>query len=249
LTRITGLCALTNLTGATSIEINPTSASFYDWVCHYVFQYTSTILDSFVAESFNRMKEGYKSRYKHTHAHTSTHKLTRIQTNREVVFNVWLKSISVLSQGKGKEEAARHLLLDLGADPLPIVSVPSAACGLLYRGVHMPSLIVTKVFMKHTWEQGRDGAVPIIDWKNLNRFFSDEVAPAANDPDRDYVRDFGAIKAFVAHCIRHNRFCPDDESGYDAGANISCYISDNANGDLTPGLIPVPMLLNCCSIE
>ncbi len=48
--------------------------------------------------------------------------LTRIQTNREVV-NVWLKSISVLAQGKSKEVAARHLFLDLGADPLPIVSV------------------------------------------------------------------------------------------------------------------------------
>lgn len=209
-----GLAALTNLTGSTSIEIDPTSDAFYQWICHYVFQFTSTILDCFVSESFNRMKEGYKS--------------------RELVFSVWLKSISMLSQGKSKDEALRHLLLDVGANPFPIVSVPAAACALLYRGVHMPSLIVTKVFMKHTWDQAHEGAVPIISWKNLNRFFNDDAAPSANDPDREYVRDFGEIKAFVTYCVRNNRFCPEDESGYDTGSNISCYISDSANQDLTP---------------
>jgi hypothetical protein len=209
-----GLCALTNLTAATSVEISPTSSGFYDWLCHYIFQFTSTILEVFVADSFNRMKEGYKS--------------------REVVFGFWLKSILALAKGKGKDDTAKHLLLDVAVDPFPIVSVPSAACGLLYRSVHMPSLIVTKVVFKHLWNQDPAGAVPIISWKHLHRFFEEDEAPAANEPDREFVTAFDSIKAFISFCIRNKRFCPDDETGYDTDSNISCYITDSASEDMTP---------------
>lgn len=209
-----GLCALTNLTAATSVEINPTTAGFYDWICHYIFQFTSTILDTFVNESFNRMKEGYKS--------------------REVVFNFWLKSILVLSKGGSKEEAPKRLLMDVSVDPFPIGSIPSAACGLMYRGVHMPSLIITKIFFKHLWNQGSNSAVPCIKWNHLDRFFGADNAPAADEPDREYVAAFDTIRNFIAACIRHNRFCPEDEGNYDLATNISCYITDNGNADLTP---------------
>ncbi len=209
-----GLCALTNLTSATSVEICPTSAAYYDWICYYIFQFTSTILDSFVAESFNRMKEGYKS--------------------REVVFGFWLKTISALSKGKSKEEAAKHLLLDVGLDPFPIVSIPSAACGLLYRTVHMPSLIVTKVFCKHLWEQDPSGGVPIIKWRHLERFFAEDSPPDEDEDSVEYETAFGTIKTFIGYCIQAKRFIPDDETTYDTDSNISCYISDNANEDLTP---------------
>jgi hypothetical protein len=136
------IVGLLNHIGAFPTEVNPVAAAFHDWGCYYIKQFLSSSMDIFVRDNFSRMKEGYKS--------------------RGIILSIWLKTIHTLSLGKSKREAIQHLWMDIHTDALPIINVPLVFCNLLYRGVHMASLIMTSVIADHL-------CVPVITFKNLNR--------------------------------------------------------------------------------
>ena len=199
---------LINHIGAMTIECNKASLAYYDWLCHYIRQFMSGGMDTSAVESFSRMKEGYKS--------------------RGVVQAVWLKVIYAMSLGKSVDQTISQIWLDIHSDALPIVSIPSVCCNLLYRSVHMGSLLMIATMARFL-------NVPLIEWKHLNRFFEDSRKPAdGQEQDRAYIEDYNAIKAFVQGCLENNQFCPPDEGQFDASSNICCYITSPGTCEHTP---------------
>ena len=120
---------LLNHIGAYQTEINKVVRALYDWGCYFIKQFVASCLDGFVRDNFSRMQEGYKS--------------------RGVIMSIWMKSMHTLSLGKSREGAIQHIWSDIHADALPLVMVPYVFCNLLYRGVHMGSLIMSNVIATH----------------------------------------------------------------------------------------------------
>ncbi len=198
---------LINHIGAMTIECNKTSLAYYDWLCHYIRQFFAGGMDTFAVEAFSRMKEGYKS--------------------RGVVLSVWLKVIHAMSMGKTADQTIRQVWLDIHNDALPIVAVPSVCCTLLYRSVHMGSLLMIATMAKVL-------KVPYIEWKHLNRFFEDSRRPAPDAANSQYLEDYEAIRSFLAECLDNNQFCPNDDGQMDPHQNISCYITTPGTPEHTP---------------
>ncbi len=134
---------LLNHIGAVQTEVNPVVSAYYDWGCYYIKQFFSSCMDVFIRDNFSRMREGYKS--------------------RGVVMTIWLKTLHALSQGKSKSDSIQHLWMDIQTDALTMVNVPMVFCNLLYRGVHMGSLLMTNMIADHL-------RCPVVNTRNLNRF-------------------------------------------------------------------------------
>ena len=198
---------LINHIGAMTIECNKTSLAFYDWLCHYIRQFMAGGMDTSAVEAFSRMKEGYKS--------------------RGVIGSVWMKGMHAMSLGKPVDETIRQIWLDIHSDGLPIVAVPSVCCTLLYRSVHMGSLLMIATMAKFL-------KVPYIEWKHLNRFFEDSRKPAADASNQHYLEDYDAIRSFIGECLENNQFCPQDEAQMDPSTNISCYITSPGTSEHVP---------------
>ena len=198
---------LLNHIGAYQTEVNPTVAAYYDWGCFYIKQFIASSMDVFVRDNFSRMREGYKS--------------------RGVVFSIWLKTIHALSLGKSKEDSIQHMWNDIHADALPMICVPLVFCNLLYRGVHMGSLLMTSVIATHL-------RCPVVSVKHLNAFFELEHPPDLDSADAGFRDDYIQIREFVRLCFVNNRFCPADEGSFCRNLNISSYISGDATQDLLP---------------
>ena len=192
---------LLNHVGAMTVECNKVSLEIYDFLCHYIKQFYGGGMDTFAVEAFSRMKEGYKS--------------------RGVILSVWLKVFGAMSLDMTVDQTIEHVWFDIHRDALPIVAIPSVCCNLLYRSIHMGSLLMISVM-------ARSLGVPRIDWKNLDRFFNDPRKPAADEPDVNYVEDYNAIRRFVASCLENNQMCPGDEGG------TTCYITSPGTPDHTP---------------
>ena len=198
---------LNNHIGAQTIECSKVSLAFYDWLMYYLKKLLGGGMDTLAVEGFSRMKEGYKS--------------------RGVVLSVLLKAINAMSLGKPVDETIKQVWWDIHSDGLPIVMIPSVGCTLLYRAVHMGSLL-----MIATMAQGL--GVPCIEWKNLNRFFEDPRKPAADEADLLYVAEYQAIKAFVSGCLANNQFCPGNEGQFCTSSNIVPYITSAGTQEHTP---------------
>ena len=200
---------LLNHIGAMQTEVNPVVSAYYDWGCYYIKQFVSSSMDVFVRDNFSRMREGYKS--------------------RGVVMTIWLKTLHTLSLGtRTKGEAIQHLWMDIQTDALTMVLVPIVFCNLLYRGVHMGSLLMTSVIADHL-------KCPVVNTRNLNRFFELEAAPDLDALEDDgFKDDYRKILGFVQTCFYHNRFCPAEDAPFCSTSNVSCYISGDANGELMP---------------
>lgn len=141
---MTGLfVGLLNHIGAMQTEVNPVVAAFYDWGCYYIKQFVSSSMDVFVRDNYSRMREGYQS--------------------RGVIMTIWMKTLHTLSLGKSKSDSIQHLWMDIQTDALAMVNVPMVFCNLLYRGVHMGSLLMTSVIADHL-------KCPVVGIKNLNRY-------------------------------------------------------------------------------
>ena len=194
---------LLNHIGAMQTEVNPVVSAFYDWGCYYIKQFVSSSMDVFVRDNFSRMREGYKS--------------------RGVVMTIWLKTQHALSLGKKtKIDAIQHLWMDIQTDALTMVHVPIVFCNLLYRGVHMASLLMTSVIADHL-------KCPVVNVRNLNRFFELEAAPDLAAMDDGFKDDYTKILEFVRSCFVHNRFCPADDAPFCNLGNVSCYISGSSH--------------------
>ena len=201
------IVGLLNHIGAFPTEVNPVVAAFHDWGCYYIKQFVSSSMDVFVRDNFSRMKEGYKS--------------------RGIVLSIWLKTIHTLSLGKTKQEAIQHLWMDIHTDALPLVNVPLVFCNLLYRGVHMASLIMTSLIADHI-------KCPVVSFKHLSMFFELEDQPDLDTMDTSFKSDFLQIRDFIRTCFMNHRFCPLEDGPLCVNGNISCYISGDASQDLTP---------------
>ena len=202
-----GMAALLNHVGAITAEIGPGVEAFYEWGCYYIKQFVGSCLDQFVYNNFSRMKEGYKS--------------------RGVVLSIWLKTIHALSLGKNKEEAMHHLWMDIHTDALPLVNVPLVFCNLLYRGVHMGSLLLACVVADHL-------KCPVVSLKHLNMFFDLENMPSMDAMDAGFKEDYLLIQAFIRQCLAQNRFCPAEDGPYCPSTNVSCYVTGDGGADLAP---------------
>ena len=202
-----GMAALLNHVGAITAEIGPGVEAFYEWGCYYIKQFVGSCLDQFVYNNFSRMKEGYKS--------------------RGVVLSIWLKTIHALSLGKTKEEAMHHLWMDIHTDALPLVNVPLVFCNLLYRGVHMGSLLLACVVADHL-------KCPVVSLKHLNMFFELESMPSPDAMDAGFKEDYLLIQKFIRLCLAQNRFCPAEDGPFCPAANVSCYITGDGGADLAP---------------
>lgn len=198
---------LLNHIGAFPTEVNPVVAAFHDWGCYYIKQFISSSMDVFVRDNFSRMKEGYKS--------------------RGIVLSIWLKTIHALSLGKSKQEAIQHLWLDIHTDALPLVNVPLVFCNLLYRGVHMASLIMTSVVADHL-------CCPVISFRHLHTFFELEGPQDPDTMEAEFKHSYLQIQEFIKICLINNRFCPAEDGPLCLNANVSCYISGDAGPDLAP---------------
>jgi hypothetical protein len=204
----TGLfVGLLNHIGAIQTEVNPVISAYYDWGCYYIKQFVSSSMDVFVRDNYSRMREGYKS--------------------RGVVMTIWLKTLHTLSLGKSKNDSIQHLWMDIQGDALGLVNVPMVFCNLLYRGVHMSSLVMTSVLADHL-------RCPVVSVKNLNRFFELEGPPDLGQEDTSFREDFHNILEFIRLCLTNNRFCPAEDAPLCRLGNISCYISGDANIELMP---------------
>jgi hypothetical protein len=199
---------LLNHIGAFSTEVNPVVSAFYDWGCYYIKQFVSSSMDTFVRDNFSRMREGYKS--------------------RAIVLSLWLKTINALSLGKStRQEAIQHIWTDIHTDALPLVNVPLVFCNLLYRGVHMASLLMASVFSDHL-------KCPVVSFKNLNTFFDMEHPPVLEEMEPGMRADYLQILEFVRLCFVNNRFCPVEDAPPCTLSNISCYITGDGTADHVP---------------
>jgi hypothetical protein len=210
---------LLNHIGAFPTEVNSCVASYLDWGFFYIKQYASSCMDVFVRDNFSRMREGYKS--------------------RGVIMSIWLKTLHTLSLGKPKDETIQHLWMDIHTDALTMTCVPLVFCNLLYRGVHLGSLIMSNVFATHLH-------VPVVSIKHLNAFFDMDRPPNLDEMEPGFREDFVNIQEFIRFCFLNNRFCPPEDSPLCAQTNISCYISGDATQELLPvnpktSLMRVPM--------
>jgi hypothetical protein len=203
-----GMAALLNHVGAITAEIGPGIEAFYEWGCYYIKQFVGTCLDQFVHNNFSRMKEGYKS--------------------RGVVLSIWLKTIHALSLGRAsKAEAMHHLWMDIHTDALPLVMVPLVFCNLLYRGVHMGSLLLSCVLADHL-------KCPVVSLRHLNMFFELEGPPALDALEAGFREDYLLIQGFIRLCLAQNRFCPAEDGPFCPGSNVSCYVTGDGGADLAP---------------
>lgn len=198
---------LLNHIGAFPTEVNSGVGSFLDWGFFYIKQYASSCMDVFVRDNFSRMREGYKS--------------------RGVIMSIWLKTLHTLSLGKPKDETIRHLWMDIHTDALAMTLVPLVFCNLLYRGVHMGSLIMANVFATHLH-------VPVVQIKHLNAFFDMTQPPDLDRMEPGFREDYLQIQDFIRLCFSNNRFCPPEDSPLCPLSNISCYISGDATADYLP---------------
>lgn len=210
---------LLNHIGAFPTEVNSGVGSYLDWGFFYIKQYASSSMDVFVRDNFSRMREGYKS--------------------RGVIMSIWLKTLHVLSLGKPKDETIQHLWMDIHTDALAMTCVPLVFCNLLYRGVHMGSLIMANMFATHLH-------VPVISIKHLNAFFDMDRPPDMERMEPGFREDYVQIQEFIRFCFLNNRFCPPEDSPLCPMSNISCYISGDATADFLPvnpktSLMRVPM--------
>ena len=199
--------ALVNHIGGMTVECNKTSLAFYGWMCHYFRQYGAGCIETSALDGFSRMQEGYKS--------------------RGVVLSIWLKCIAAMATGKSEEETIKHVWLDIHMDALPILSIPATVCNIGYRAFNMGALLMVNVIAQEL-------GVPVIEWKNLRRFFKSTAAPTASEPDLLYKEDYATIRGFVELCLDQNRFCPNDDTVYDPDENISCYITGDADAQMIP---------------
>ena len=198
---------LLNHIGAYQTEINKVVRALYDWGCYFIKQFVASCLDGFVRDNFSRMQEGYKS--------------------RGVIMSIWMKSMHTLSLGKSREGAIQHIWSDIHADALPLVMVPYVFCNLLYRGVHMGSLIMSNVIATHLH-------CPVVSLVNLNKFFEMDRPPDLAAMDDSFREDYAQILEFVRLCFINNRFCPADDAPVCPTLNISCYISGDATAEHLP---------------
>lgn len=189
-------------------EINQPTAALIEWSTFYLQQYSEGVMNAVVRESFSRMVQGY--------------------TTRGVAWYVWIQTMNHLAQAKDlehKEETIRPLLMDLFADVMPIVGVPSMLTCLMSRAVDMSSLLMTMVIAENF-------AVPVISWKGLNQFFEDSQPPTEEGL---YMDEYVMIRKFFVDCLEARRFCPGSEEGsWDAMNNISCYITGEGREGLAP---------------
>jgi len=195
---------LPNRLGMIPFEVNPVVGGFLDWTCMYLYHFGAGIMDTYVVESFNRMKEGYKA--------------------RGITLALWVKMIMHMAEGKSKLETTKNFWLDAHVHALPMSSIPVVLCSLFSRGVHMPSLLMTAVIAK-------DLRVPVISWKGLKRFFDEDQAPTEDD---EHYREFALIKTFVKECMTQNRFCPENNGLTNPTLNISPYVTGSGNNEFKP---------------
>jgi hypothetical protein len=189
-------------------EINQPTAALIEWATFYLQEYGKGVINSVVRESFSRMVQGY--------------------TTRAIAWYLWIQTMDHLSRAKDfehKEETIRPLLMDLFADVMPIVGVPSMLTCLMSRAVDMSSLLMTMVIAENL-------AIPVISWKGLNQFFDDAQPPTEEGL---YMDEYVMIRKFFVDCLEARRFCPGNEEGsWDPLNNISCYITGEGREGLTP---------------
>ena len=198
------MAGVPNRLGLIPFEVNPVVSGFLDWTCMYIYHFGSGMMDTYVLESFNRMKEGYKA--------------------RAITLSLWIKMIMHMADGRNKLETTKNFWIDAHVHALPISAVPVALCSLFSRAVHMPSLLMTAVI-------SRDLRVPIISWKGLKHFFDDELAPSDKDEHYD---EFILIQTFIKECIANNRFCPENNGLVHPATNISPYVTSGGNSEARP---------------
>ena len=198
---------LLNHIGAFTAEVNPVVLAFYDWGCFYIKQFGASCMDVFVRDNFSRMKEGYKS--------------------RGVVLSIWLKTIHALSLGKSKGEAVHQLWMDIHTDALSIVHLPIVFCNLLYRGVHMGSLVFNSMLAEHL-------RCPVVNLKHLHMFFELEAQPQLEHMEPGFRDDYLLIQGFIRQCFAGGRFCPAEDGPFCMNTNVSCYITGDGGVDLAP---------------
>lgn len=137
--------ALINKSGAVPFEINPAVLAFLDWMFYYIKEETEGLLDLFVAQSFNRMKEGYESRV--------------------VAKSAWTQAILDVGTSERSDAAAMKNIHALMCHAMPVCEVPSVGLNFLSRGLNLASLLVIVACAQHL-------NVPNIDIKDLQTFFS-----------------------------------------------------------------------------
>lgn len=204
-------CGLINRLRSLPCEINPTTSAFMEWAAFYLQHYAEGVMDQRVRDNFSRIVQGY--------------------TTRALTLFVWVKTIRTLGRvdpqhnvKNGMTEATKDLLLDLHSDALPVMGVPVMLTCMMARSVHMGALLMTMLIAKSF-------DTPIVSWKNLNRFFTDEEPPSSTGTYNDEYR---MIKAWIGKCLRERRFCPADDEDFDPSFNVSCYITDAGKESLLP---------------
>lgn len=198
---------LTNRVRATPTEINQTVASFMEWACFYLQQYTENMMDPTVRENISRMIQGY--------------------TSRGVALSVWVKTIDHLSRlthSDQKADTVKSLLQDVMVDALNMACVPYVLTRLMTRGLNMGLILIIMSIAE-------DMKVPVVSWEGLNRFFEDDEPPSEGD---DHLEEYTMIRNFFIECIHAHRFAPDDDADWDVNHNISCYITGDGRENLAP---------------
>jgi hypothetical protein len=189
-------------------EINQTVQASLEWVFFYAWEYMEGVMEPKLRENFSRMTDGY--------------------TTRALGWFAWLKTIEALSHptdAKNKEETVQQIILDLHADALPIIAVPSVVVRLLTRTVHTGWLIMTMLTAKSL-------SAPVVSWEGLNRFFDDDEPPS--EPGQ-LMDDYVLIREFISRCIQEHRLCPErDEESFDANHNVCEYLTGEGRENMGP---------------
>lgn len=196
---------LTNRLNGVPYEINQSVQAFLEWAFFYVWEYMEGVMEPKLRENFSRMTDGY--------------------TTRGVGWFAWLKTIEALSHPINKDNTVKALILDLHADALPMIAVPSVVVRLLTRTVHSGWLIMTML-------TARSMAAPVVSWEGLNRFFDDDEPPTESGV---YMDEYVMIREFFSRCIQEHRFCPErDDEPFDVNHNVCEYLTGEGRDTMGP---------------
>ncbi len=148
--------ALINMSGAITYEINPAVLGYLDWLFYYVREDVNGLLERFVNQSFQRMKEGYEA--------------------RQVAKSIWTQAIPNIAFAKNSDEAVIKHMHSLMCHTLPVAEVPAAVHSFLCRGINMGAAMMVVVCAKHL-------QVPIIPLQQLCNFFNQETITSDADQE------------------------------------------------------------------